>query len=331
MRTTKKKNWGPALTRLTILVIFLFALSGCGEFEKALDELTTQEVDLSQNIYSGESLRNNVQITLAKDAPASALGPVAVNRKLTKDIFDGALAVDLGVEETSLTLSGRLVNNAAQPGRLYVFFAPNETPTNDEAVLIGSVVLQGKTELEFEDSAGFDQSELEVEDNIRAYFMANAYNEDYHVFLYTEGVGDESIVAERLRVHVSPTLSKPKLVPAALLTGYTNNVQEISTVSLGGTFTNEGVADAHLMWVVGPTGEDVSVEDNLILEAYLAPGETIRAEDAVLPGGLKTLKSYIQRMADGTNITGTIVMTSDDVLESDIDDFRVEITATVGL
>ncbi|MCB1153642.1 hypothetical protein KDL45_08315, partial [bacterium] len=211
MRTNTTKSWGPALTTLTILVVFLFAFSGCGEFEKAIDELTTQDVDFSQNIYNGSSLRNNVQITLAKDAPASALGPVAVNRKPTKDIFDGALAVELGVADTEITLSGRLENTAAQPGRLYVFFAPNETPTNDEAMLIGSIVLQGKTEVEFENSTGFDQNPLEIEDNIRAYFMANAFNDDYHVFLYTEGVGDEAIVAERLRVHVSPTLSKPKL------------------------------------------------------------------------------------------------------------------------
>ncbi|MCL4234177.1 MAG: hypothetical protein KJ042_06630, partial [Deltaproteobacteria bacterium] len=170
------------------LALALLDLTGCGELEKAIEELATQDVDFYQGFYDGAPQRVPRNIAIADQALAGNTGPAEVSINATDELSENLASFDAGLDVV-FGLAGKVQNTEGGSGRLYVFFAPTSTPGENDAVEIASLPMAAYQEVEFADSTGFDQSPAEVEANIADYFAANVGEPEYHVFLYAEGLG----------------------------------------------------------------------------------------------------------------------------------------------
>lgn len=316
---------------LTIaLALALLGLTGCGELEKALEELATQDVDFYQGFYDGAPQRVPRNIEIAEEALAQNTGPKEVSINATDELSENLAAFDAGLEEVVFGLAGKVQNTEGGPGRLYVFFAPTSTPAENEAVEIASLPLAAYQEVEFADSTGFDQSPAEIEANIADYFAANVGEPEYHVFLYAEGLG--GILAKDLRLTATPAFAKTRVIPAALISGYSkDSVGEIVSVGVTGSFENLGTLPARFTWCVAEAGDAMDVNSNALIDVTLAPGEKIDATDALKDDALKTLKEHMERLVKGANISGSLFVVSDDIVNIDVRKFRVEVEAEVSV
>jgi hypothetical protein len=93
-----------------------------------------------------------------------------------------------------------------------------------------------------------------------------------------------------------------------------------------------GAAPARFVWVVGASEDALSVNDDLIIDITLDPGEKVDASKGlVVPEGLRMLKSFLEDMVDGGAVTGNLIVTSDQEVYVDVREFKVEFTAQVGI
>ncbi len=315
---------------LTIaLALALLSLAGCGELEKAIEELATQDVDFYQGFYDGAPQRVPRNIAIADESIATNTGPAEVSINATDELSENLASFDAGLDVV-FGLAGKVQNTEGGSGRLYVFFAPTSTPGENDAVEIASLPLAAYQEVEFADSTGFDQAPAEIEANIADYFAANVGEPEYHVFLYAEGLG--GILAKDLRLTASPAFAKTRVIPASLITGYSkDSVGEIVSVGVTGSFENLGTMPARYTWCVGEMGDTMDVNTNALIDVTLAPGEKIDAVKALKDGALKTLKGHMERLVKGANISGSLYVVSDDIVNIDVRDFRVEVEAEVSV
>jgi hypothetical protein len=324
---TSKKHKSLVLAAAVAMLVFA---SGCGELQKALDDLTTQNVDFYQGFYDGNPERVARAIPIADSVALTTAGPVEISVQDAYEIEEQVAASYAGVEEVRYGLSGSVENVTGTSGRYYVFFAPNSTPAENEALLIGSMTVDAYATREFIDSEGFDQPVEEIEANIVDYFAANQGEREYHVFMYAQGA--DGIKAHRLYLNATPAFAKTRVIPASLVSAYSQGQEgEVTSVAVTGDFANLGTAPARFVWVVGHSDDDLTVDGNVILDAWVQPGDSIPTSEALVEGGLKTLKGYVKDLSKGTNITGSLFVVSDETVNVDILKFRVEFEAEVSV
>ncbi|MCZ7584829.1 MAG: hypothetical protein M5R36_16690 [Deltaproteobacteria bacterium] len=296
---SSKFNGNPKVRAAALLaaaLVFALAFSGCSELEEAIDELTTQNVDFYQGIYDGYAVRPPVSLKIAQAMPVSANGPVESGFSPAWTVAEQVLALDAGLDEVELSLDATVENTGNSAGRVYVFFAPSATPTESQALLIGSIWMEPGQLAELTGSEGFEQSAADVEDAIVEYFLENQTEENFHVFLYGENAGHNTIVMHELRINATPTFSWLNMVPASLLGGAGSHVDDIGAVGVTGTFRNKGTAPARFVWVVNSGDGFANVEENLIIDTVVDPGRSTSASDGlVVPEGLKRLESLLKK------------------------------------
>ena len=317
---------------VAFLAVFTLAFCGCGEIEEAIEDLTTQNVDFYQGIFDGDAQRPPVCLNLANRASVDTSGPVEVGQAAAWLVIENILAMEAGLDEVVMGFSGAMENTGGAAGRVYIFFAPTSTPAAGEAVQIGSVLVEAGQRLEFVDSEGFDQTSGEIRENLLAYFGENFEAETLHVFLYSEGSQAGSILADQLNLDATPAFGWINLIPANLVGQAGDRFKDIVSVNVEGVFYNNGTAPARFVWVVDTGDEIPGVDENLVIDITLSPGQSIAASQGlVVPAGLRRLKTVLENLADGEGANGSLMVTSDETVDIVIDGFKVEFVALVGL
>lgn len=314
-----------------LIFSLLFLVPGCGELQKAIDKISTQNVDFSQGIYDGEPVRGPASLPLAGSVTVSNTGPVDAGEISVLPIAENILALQAGIPEADMGFSGAISNNGPGAGRLYILFSPSSSPEAAEALRIGSVVVGPGRTFSFESSSGFEQTSEEVKFNLKTFFDQNPYDASIHLFLWCENGGQGSVIVNNLAIDSTPVFAQVKVIPADFASSSGGTIRDIVTVSVGGNFANHGAAPAHFVWVVGPDEENLTISENLVIDVTLDPGESTDIFDAlVVPDGLRRLKSGLKRLADGNSVKGILLAASDENVDAEIDRFKIDITAEVG-
>ncbi len=318
---------------LAALLVLVIAGAGCDFIEDQIDNYTVKEFDYSSSFYSGDTGQGAAVLKLVENTTISSLNVQEVNRVALSNMQDPLSAIFLGLENVTLELVGSIQNNSDNEGRAYIFFAPNEEPAENESQLIGSFAIGAGEKFAFSGSEGFDQTPEEVEENILNYILNYPSREVFHVFLYSEGVYTESIAVNYLNLSASPTFLREKALPPIALGSKKQKLEDIVSVGVSGRFTNEGSFPARVVWMVGGSDEELNIEDHVIIDAWVEPGDSILAESGlVAPQGLKTLKGYVKdMMEDARSVEGKMIITSDGGVQVNIESFKVEVIAEVNV
>ncbi len=314
------------------LLVLAIAGAGCDMVEDQLDKYTVRNFDYTSSFYSGETVRSVATLKLAENTTISSLNVREVSRVALSDLEEPLAAINMGIEDVALELVGSVENLSENEGRTYIFFAPNETPDQNESHLIGSFPLGAMEKVVFSGSDGFDQSFEEVQDNILTYLNSYPDREIFHVFLYSEGVYTESIAVNFLNLSASPTFMRENPLPPITLGNKKQTLEDIVKVSVSGSFANNGFLPARVVWLVGGDDENLNMDEHVVIDAWVDAGDTLDAQEGLVSDGLRFLKSYIEdMMVDQKSIEAKMVITSDGGLNMNVKDFKIEVTAKINV
>lgn len=315
------KTWFP------LIAIFLFTLmmAGCGEIEDMIEGATARTITAHQTVHNTTSERSPRSVAIADDivmtnGQTRSLGAISLD-----EMTDPLEVSRMGIGSVFFYLRLAVRNRGNSAARLELSIAPNGT--NQTAIVVAIYNL----------SAG---QTLIVDEPLTTKFGATLHRNLKMIYdqlddnlviapsLRVTGGDSSGVEIAQIKVAATPTYWRSEDYQSGKYEGYKDNIDGIHDAKLTGQMTNlsDGAAEVRIYVSVG---DAIDLENDLIAQYVLQPGETVQGEDMLLEGGGERIKQTFKDAIDGDMARYDLSIVSAEPIAVDSDSLQLEIKIDV--
>jgi hypothetical protein len=291
------------------LVSFL-ALTGCNSIEDMIQEATQQTISISRTISNSTSERDIQSVTVAQGVMVAGGQAIPAGVASVDKLAERIEVTRLGLAEVRFFVRAYVVNNSKLAAFVTLYAIPNAEGTG-EPMPIGSIALAPFEKREIMNPGDMDQGADTIHENLKAIFLSLQDDYELNPIIQVQGSNSQGVTADYVQLSAQPVLWDSELMSPGSLPSFKKNVKRVYDAKLEGSITNygENVAEVKIYLTTDP---EADLEDNLLAEAFMAPGETLAGFEIEVEGGGDKIKNAFEAMIGGQKLSQDFVVLSDD-------------------
>jgi len=309
-----------------VLVIFALTITGCSEIEEYIESQTESTFVVSQSVHSSTD-EKNISYASVVDELIVAGGQSKSGGITSVDTLADSFAIaEAGMGEVRFYITGYLYNQTDNPAYLTLQLIPNAN-ADVEPVTIGKVTLDPREERELVMPGQMDQSEDEIDVNLRAVF--NELDDNYFLdsIIQVQGADTTGVLVQDLQIAALPVYWKDEAFDSSLKK-YRKSIENVSKATLEGSVSNNGTEIAEVSVFFSVEGE-LNPATDLVAHAYLAPNETMAGYEMLTADGAALIKEAFENMIKGKEVIHDYVVVSRQPLTVRANNLRIQAELTV--
>jgi len=284
------------LLSLIIVSVFILCLAGCDDIKQMIEDSTLRTIMVYQDIHNSTNERNYRSVNVAENflltnGQIKSMGEVSV-----EELGDPIEVARLGIGATKFFVGVSLHNRSNYPATVNLSLIPNGQ--TGSPVDICSIPLEPGETLEYDRPTVWDGSMEPLHQALKSVF--DVLDDNLIVFpaVQVTGGGPEGVQIDRIELCALPTYWDHEKLSADAVSGYGNFVDRVYDPKILGTITNEGTDWVDVRFYLSE-GDTIDLVNDLLGEAYLAPGQTINGEDLLLDGADDKIVDGFNKVIDG--------------------------------
>lgn len=309
-----------------VFVTFVLTITGCTEIEDYIEKQTESTFVVSQSVHNSTDERN-ISYAGVVDEVIVAGGEVKFGGVASVDALADSFAIaEAGMGDVRFFVTGYLRNQTDKPAYLTLQLLPNAN-ADIEPITIGRVTLAPHQEHEMTIPGQMDQTEDEIDANLRAVLSELDDNYFLDSILQVQGADTTGVLVQDLQIAALPVYWKDEAFDSSLKK-YRKSIENVSKATLEGSVTNYGTEAAEVSIYFSVDGE-LDPETNLVAHAYLAPNETISGYEMLTANGSTQIKDAFENMIKGKEVIHDYVVVSRQPLMVRCSNLRIQAELTV--